>query len=78
MNISYNYPTLVNNNKPRMSQIFKTNSRFDALIADVDIDNKPNGSNRPEPEKNTDSLKAKKSPVKTLNKIVKSLRSKIQ
>ena len=26
----------------------------------------------------TDSLKAKKSPVKTLNKIVKSLRSEIQ
>ena len=55
MNISYNYPTLVNNNKPRMSQIFKTNSRFDALIADVDIDNKPTVSNRTEPEKNTDA-----------------------
>ena len=39
-----------------MSKIFKTNSRFDALIADVDIDNKPNGSNnRTEPEKNTDT-----------------------
>ena len=38
-----------------MSKIFKTNTRFDALIADVDINNKPSGANRAEPEKTTDT-----------------------
>jgi len=38
-----------------MSQIFKTNSRFDALIADVDMNNKSKDSNKIEPEKRMDT-----------------------
>ena len=38
-----------------MSKIFKTNTRFDALIADVDINNKSKGSNKMEPEKKMDT-----------------------
>jgi hypothetical protein len=37
-----------------MSKIFKTNTRFDALIADVDINNKSKGSNKMEPEMKRD------------------------
>ena len=38
-----------------MSHIFKTNSRFDALIADVDMNNKSKDSNKIEPEKRMDT-----------------------
>ena len=38
-----------------MSHIFKTNSRFDALIADVYMNNKSKDSNKIEPEKRIDT-----------------------